>query len=282
MAVGGWHPPGPTLLAWPWSARPHSRPGRSVTGTTAGATNRPTRRPMRICIGARPLGAVVTGLGRYASCLVQQLAAVDRTHEYVVLRRPGAQQPLVCQDNFVEVPLAGGMFSARNLLTGARAIGRYRVDLYHALFHFLPLGRTTCRTVITLHDLTWVKHPFRFAGSRWRRGLRAAVAKPMIRHAVTVADHVITTSENHLGEHAAAGYPTLWASRGEDHRHPPGCRHTGPAGGRQRPAGGLSPPAVPFRPRQHAAPQEHSASSAGLPRSQSATPRSASADRGPG
>jgi glycosyltransferase involved in cell wall biosynthesis len=151
---------------------------------------------MRICIDARPLGTVVTGLGRYASCLVRHLAAVDGHHDYVILRRPGARQPLVRQENFVEVPLAGGVFSARNLLTGTRAIGRYHVDLYHALFHFLPFGQATCRTVVTLHDLIWVKHPVRFAGSHWRRGLRAVVAKPMIRHAVTAADRVITTSES--------------------------------------------------------------------------------------
>ncbi|MCC7265078.1 MAG: glycosyltransferase family 4 protein [Candidatus Latescibacteria bacterium] len=151
---------------------------------------------MRICIDARPAREVVTGLGRYASSLVSHLAALDRSNEYIVLRRAESSAPLVCQENFREVFLDYSMYSARNLLAGARAINALQPDIYHALFHFLPLGLRTRRTVVTLHDLIWVQHPLRSAGRHWRRWFKAGLAAPLIRHALARADQVITTSES--------------------------------------------------------------------------------------
>jgi hypothetical protein len=87
------------------------------------------------------------------------------------------------------------MYSAPNLLGGARAIGGLDADIYHALFHFLPLCRCARRTIVTLHDLIWVLHPLQSTGRHWRRAARAVMAGPLIRHALTQADHIITTTE---------------------------------------------------------------------------------------
>lgn len=151
---------------------------------------------MRICIDARPAREVVTGLGRYAVSLVRQLAALDRDNEYLILRREQSTEPLVRQENFREVILGHSMYSASNLLAGARAISALKADLYHALFHFLPFGVSARRTVVTLQDLIWVQHPLSSSGRHWRRWLKASLAGPLIRHALASADQIITTSES--------------------------------------------------------------------------------------
>lgn len=151
---------------------------------------------MRICIDARSLREVMTGLGRYAAHLVYQLAALDQENEYIVIRRPNQRGPLVLQENFREIFLPYDISSARNILAGAEVINQLHADIYHALYHFLPLGVRAGRVIVTLHDLIWVDHSSLADGKRWRRWLKGSLGNLGIRRAMTAADHIITVSES--------------------------------------------------------------------------------------
>lgn len=151
---------------------------------------------MRICIDARPLREVTTGLGRYTRSLVQHLAGIDPENEYILLRRPLYPGNVVEQDNFAEIRVPYGIFSPRNILTGARLINRLDADIYHSLFHFLPLGLKVRHVVVTLHDLIWVEHRVLAYEDRRRRWFKCGIAAPLIGRALAHADRVISISES--------------------------------------------------------------------------------------
>ncbi len=149
---------------------------------------------MRICIDARSLRDVPTSLGRYAADLVSHIAKLDRENEYLVVRRPSRHGPIADQDNFREVFAPHDISSAHNILAGARVINGLDADVYHSLFHFLPIGVRTRRVVITLHDLIWVDHPHLADGRHWRRWVKGALGSLGIRRAIAAADHIIAVS----------------------------------------------------------------------------------------
>ena len=151
---------------------------------------------MKICIDAREVREVITGLGRYALNLVRHLASLDRKNEYVVLRRASYPYPLVAQDNFTEIFVPYGVSTVRNILTGRGVVNPIHADIYHCLFHLVPVGVEARRIVVTLHDLIWVEHAGISYDSRLRRLFANRVVAPFIGNSVTRADHVIAISES--------------------------------------------------------------------------------------
>ncbi len=149
---------------------------------------------MRICIDARSLRDVPTSLGRYAADLVSHIAQLDRTNEYIVVRRPSRHGPIADQANFREIFAPHDIASPHNILAGARVINALDADVYHALFHFLPIGVRARRVVITLHDLIWVDHPHLADGRRWRRWVKGSLGRFGIGRAMAAADHIIAVS----------------------------------------------------------------------------------------
>jgi len=150
---------------------------------------------MKICIDARPLREVTTGLGRYIKRLAQHLASIDSKNEYILLRSPLYPGKLVKQENFTEICVPYGIFSPRNILAGASLINRLGVDIYHSLFHFLPFGLKVRRVVVTLHDLIWTGHRVLVYENRRRRWFKRGVAAPLISRALARADRVISIAE---------------------------------------------------------------------------------------
>ena len=124
---------------------------------------------MKICIDARSLRDVPTSLGRYAADLVSHIAELDRENEYIVVRRPSRHGPIADQANFREIFAPHDISSPHNILAGARVINRLDADVYHSLYHFLPIGVCARRVIITLHDLIWVNHSHLADGRHWRR-----------------------------------------------------------------------------------------------------------------
>ena len=149
---------------------------------------------MRICIDARSLRDVPTSLGRYAADLVSHIAKLDRENEYIVVRRPSRHGPIADQANFREIFAPYDISSAHNILAGARGINGLDADVYHSLYHFLPIGVRARRIVITLHDLIWVDHSYLADGRRWRRWVKGSLGSMGIRRAITTADHIVAVS----------------------------------------------------------------------------------------
>ena len=150
---------------------------------------------MRICIDARSLRDVPTSLGRYAADLVSHIAKLDRENEYIVVRRPSRHGPIADQANFREIFAPYDISSAHNILAGARVINGLDADVYHSLYHFLPIGVRARRVVITLHDLIWVDHSYLADGRRWRRWVKGSLGSLGIRRAIAAADHIVAVSQ---------------------------------------------------------------------------------------
>lgn len=149
---------------------------------------------MRVCLDARCVRHTVTGLGRYARHLIEALAAIDRTNEYLVVLDPNYKGSLVRQANFSEVRLPGRPDTLGNFIGGARHIGRLNADIYHSLHHFLPLG-IKGRAMLTLHDLIWIENPDLAYQSAVRGRVIQAYAKVTMSYSLRRADHVISISE---------------------------------------------------------------------------------------
>ena len=162
---------------------------------------------MRICIDARSLRDVPTSLGRYAADLVSHIAKLDRQNEYIVVRRPSRHGPLADQANFREIFAPYDISSAHNILAGARVINALDSDVYHSLYHFLPIGVRARCVVITLHDLIWVYHSHLADGRRWRRWVKGSLGSLGIRRAIAAADHIIAVSASTRQAAICHGHP---------------------------------------------------------------------------
>jgi glycosyltransferase involved in cell wall biosynthesis len=150
---------------------------------------------VRICLDARQIRRYPTGLGSYAKYLVQHLAAVDDDNDYVVLRHD-SNSPVVEKHNFTEITLPYTIFTLRNMVAGAAAVRHVEADIYHSLFHFLPLGNGLPKTVVTLHDLIAVEHSKLSLDSPAKRWWKSNCVRPLLRHALSKADHIVADSDS--------------------------------------------------------------------------------------
>ncbi|MEK7377033.1 MAG: glycosyltransferase family 1 protein, partial [Candidatus Margulisiibacteriota bacterium] len=126
---------------------------------------------MRIAINARLLNCPDFGIRTYLKCLTDHLVKNDGQNEYVLLSDK-KQNKL-----WEHLYLAG-------------IVNRGGFDVFHSPDHVLPLPRVKCKTVITVHDLSFVKHPELFgAGKRIYKRFIAP-------YSVKRADKVIAVSQN--------------------------------------------------------------------------------------
>ncbi|HEY1390759.1 MAG TPA: glycosyltransferase family 1 protein [Ktedonobacterales bacterium] len=155
---------------------------------------------MRIAIDYTPAIAQGAGIGRYTRSLVDALARLESSDEYLLLSAdaPTAARPFPKAPSFRSqvIQLAGRPIGARHLtivwhrlqlplpveiLTG-------RVDVFHGPDFALPPALGVPR-VLTIHDLAFLTHP-QFATPSLARYLAAVVPRSLHR-----ADAVIAVSE---------------------------------------------------------------------------------------
>lgn len=150
---------------------------------------------MRIALDCRTIKPWKTGLGRYAYALIRHLAQLDRDNEYIILKSPLLPQRLIAQENFRELTLAGTPEDARNVCGHLGILDHERVDIFHALYHFLPRSVRARRVMITCHDLIWMDHPWLAFADFWR-GLGIKVWGTLaIGRALRNADAIVCISE---------------------------------------------------------------------------------------
>lgn len=158
-------------------------------------------RGLRIAVDATPAVRQTAGIGRYARELIRALAR-RAAHEYVLFvadrmsaSEVGARLGLEAQD------LASLRFTITGLPEKAHTIAWYRlgipvhaewwlrsIDLFHATdFLAPPLLRTPC--VVTVHDLSFLRHP-----NRAEPTLRDYLSRTVPRSARR-AQHVLADSQ---------------------------------------------------------------------------------------
>ena len=160
----------------------------------------------RIYLDARNITEHPAGVARYAQSLIPELVRQAPDHDFVTIRHSSNREPIdVLGYELQEVFVDTDIDNMDNFLRGARTLRRVfdehgEPDIYHDLFHILPLGLRVGRgdspkIVVTLHDLVWIEHPHESQSNWFQAEAIRAFAKIAIPHTLRTADHVISVSE---------------------------------------------------------------------------------------
>ncbi len=125
---------------------------------------------MRIGINSHILAGESAGIRSYADGLLAGLVAIDRENEYLLFGRRAPLQPFLCGNVGVEEAwLPTERRAARILwehfILPLRARMR-AVELLHLPDHTHPLLDSPCPSIITVHDLAFVRYPQTFDRNR--------------------------------------------------------------------------------------------------------------------
>ena len=149
---------------------------------------------MRIAIDGRAIHAAMDGIGRYTTCMVEGLRALDDDHEYIVFTThpvfsfpPGGR--------FREVVYPYRHVHPATLFDFHRVLHRHGIDV-HFCPHFYAPPLFKGRMVLTIHDLMWFQRAQLQRGAR-RPGdhLKAWLHRVVVPLSVQRAKRIITVSE---------------------------------------------------------------------------------------
>lgn len=150
---------------------------------------------MRIAIDARIAHYTGAGIGQYAVHLAQALARLDTTNQYILLQSRKDQRTLVdephVQRHGIWTPShhrwEQGLLAAEFKLFPA--VRRLHIDLLHSTDFIPPLRVRGFKSVITVHDLAFLRWPHFLTedSARYYGQVEAAVER---------ADHIIAVSES--------------------------------------------------------------------------------------
>ncbi len=143
---------------------------------------------MRIGIDARILGYRRAGIGKYSQRLIEHLAQLEKEDEFYIFHNWRDRNQLVRQSNFHRRILLTPSHNRFEQWVLPLESSLYRLDLLHSP-DFIPPFRRSYRSVITVHDLAFLRFPhFVTADSAHHYGL--------IDQAVRRTDHIIAVSES--------------------------------------------------------------------------------------
>jgi glycosyltransferase involved in cell wall biosynthesis len=108
---------------------------------------------MKILIDARFYGLEHAGLGRYTMNLVQELAKLKSTNEYVILLRQKYFDELKFPPNWKKVKVNAKHYTIREQANLPLIIRKYKPDLVHFLHANIPIFYHG-KFIVTIHDMT--------------------------------------------------------------------------------------------------------------------------------
>jgi glycosyltransferase involved in cell wall biosynthesis len=159
-----------------------------------------------IYLDARNITAQPAGVARYALSLIPELVRQAPHHEFIIIRHSSNREPIeVLGYDLKEVFVDRPIDNMENFLLGAPALRKVfrehgQPDLYHDLFHILPMGlrlgtNDPFKVVVTLHDLVWMDYPHQSQPTWLKAESIRAFASMAIPYTLKNADHVICVSE---------------------------------------------------------------------------------------
>jgi len=110
-------------------------------------------------------------------------------HRLAVYLPRGAEGPPAQTGSVVYHAVPGPLFAGRHLIWPAQ-LRRRRFDVYFGAAAVLPLGRTGCPSVITLHDLAIYRHP------EWFPARQPLSTRVIVPGSIRRADAIIAVSNN--------------------------------------------------------------------------------------
>ena len=146
---------------------------------------------MRIAIDARIAHYTGAGIGQYAIHLAQALARLDPANQYLLLQSRKDHRPLVAERHMQRQPLFTPSHHRleQGLLALEFPLRRLKIDLLHSTDFIPPLYLRRFKSVITVHDLAFLRWPHFLTeqSARYYSRIDAAVER---------ADHIIAVSES--------------------------------------------------------------------------------------
>jgi glycosyltransferase involved in cell wall biosynthesis len=143
---------------------------------------------MRIGIDARLVFYHKAGIGQYILRLTQALAQIDHTDQFVIFKSRKDATPIVNQSNFKMQRLWTPSHHRFERWAMSIELLPFPLDILHSP-DFIPPAHAWCPSVITVHDLAFLKYPrFLTRNSAHYYGQVDLAA----RH----ADHIIAVSES--------------------------------------------------------------------------------------
>ncbi len=147
---------------------------------------------MRIAVDARMYGKKFTGIGRYISELLHNLAAIDQENEYLILlRKDNFDECQINQPNFKKILADFPHYSIAEQTKFLRFLNKLDVDLVH-FPHFNAPVFYKKPFVVTIHDLIHTLFP----GKKKSRFLHRLFYGLVIRSTVKHSYFTIAVSEN--------------------------------------------------------------------------------------
>ncbi len=148
----------------------------------------PYPQAMRIGLDARMAYYSAAGLGRYINGLLAGLISFDRNNQYTIYQSRKDRQVYQLPPNFRARPLWTPCHHAWEQAALPVELAWSRLDVLHSP-DFIPPLRRRCRSVITVHDLAFLRYPqFLTPDARRYYG--------QISPAVKSADLIIAVSES--------------------------------------------------------------------------------------
>jgi glycosyltransferase involved in cell wall biosynthesis len=141
-------------------------------------------------------GGSITGIGRYSVQCIQTCLAIDPSIRFSMIMRPGVDCP------FEDHPRVGTQtFPASANSWFDQAFMRYvldfeGVDLYHGPANVIPWQGVPVPSVMTLHDLLWIRNENLQTDIWWRDKLIGAFYRIFVPRAVKQADHILTVTQS--------------------------------------------------------------------------------------
>jgi len=142
---------------------------------------------LRIGLDARLVYYQRGGIGQYIVHLIQELARLNTSDDYMILRSRKEGAPLVQAPRFKDIPMWTPPHNRLEQLALQVELARLRFDLLHSP-DFIPPWQGRFRRLITIHDLTFLYYP-QFLTAESRRYYNG-----QIERAVRIADHISADS----------------------------------------------------------------------------------------
>jgi len=144
--------------------------------------------PRHIGVDARLAYHRSAGISRYTRYLLQAIARVDETDDFIVFQHRRHNDPILQAANFRRATLYAPVHTRLEQYMLPAELTRFRLDLLHST-DFIPPLRTTVPTVITVHDLAFLHWPHFLTQDH-------ASYYGQIDRAVHRANHIIVPSES--------------------------------------------------------------------------------------
>ncbi len=147
-------------------------------------------------IDAGPMGGSISGAGRYAFHLLDELVKLDTDIQFRIIVPPpnsfgwDISEWSTHENVQLETADMTGVGPKRHLYY---LRNRPKCKAHHSLSSYVPIMMTAKQTLVTVHDLKYFKIPEVLQG---KSRLKQTYIRRFIKRSVRVADHVITVSEH--------------------------------------------------------------------------------------